>query len=135
MCGRQVCPLPPPRLTLAHTAQADEFVKLHESLQYGGEQAEKRKDYLVGKQQRAGQALAMTRLGYLQWLTTWWRAEFDQLHQATGFGFDPDGVNTVDKVTEQILVLEQQNNSLVRRSPSARGPPTRPSTLRPRVRR
>lgn len=90
-----------------------------ENAQYGEEQLHRRKEYYEGKELRATEAAAKTKLGYLAWLSNWWKSEFDQLEHATSFTFDPsaDGPDSasssVKRVTGEILKLQQQNDSLV----------------------
>jgi len=91
-----------------------------ENAQYGEEQLRRRKEYYEGKELRAAETAAKTKLGYLTWLSGWWKGEFDQLEHATSYSFDPkctDGPksasSSVKKVTNHILELQQQNDSLV----------------------
>eukprot|EP00965_Chrysotila_dentata_P222272 6192863-Pleurochrysis_carterae.AAC.2 len=67
-------------------------------MKYETEQAQRRKEYLECRQGRLAQDVAKTKLGYLQWLATWWRGEFDRLDQATGFKFEPGGASKVRDV-------------------------------------
>lgn len=97
----------------------DAKVEAIENAQYGEEQLHRRKEYYEGKELRATEAAAKTKLGYLAWLFNWWKSEFDQLEHATSFRFDPsvDGPNSatssVKRVTGEILKLQQQNDSFV----------------------
>ena len=64
--------------------RTEEHIVEQSKSNYEARQAYAREQFVSGKQVRAAIKHAETRLGYLQWKSTWWAREFERLQETTG---------------------------------------------------
>uniref|UniRef100_A0A7S3WYI0 Uncharacterized protein n=2 Tax=Emiliania huxleyi TaxID=2903 RepID=A0A7S3WYI0_EMIHU len=95
-------------------AEADERISSIELAHHFAEESRRQQEYRAGKELRTGAESQAHQLEYLSWQAGWWEGEFGRLGEVTSQALGAEAEpGAVQRVTERILEMRQQNDSLM----------------------